>query len=594
MSNKKRSYVIAETVTQNGLSYRTLPSLNGSNLWGFNLGPGMKENAQHQITIDAGDAFSFDANGKLIINSNNLSIIDSSTGKIYKNLIPEDIVANSNVEMLKDDDERQSITPTEGSLYFVKSTKIMWYYNDNTWFFVSGVPSGAATQSISVSVSASNEISANLKISNQNRANLISVLQDGFYFNVNSLGLSNFAEKNKIARYGETDFGLSRNDFNNTYKLMLDNIQSDITQVIPYASASIPGLVKIGTGLSISKDGVLSVGGTDITNSVYSVNGQTGDVVITKDSLGVGNVDNTSDKNKPVSDATWTELNKKIVALNYVENTRTIQVKKGEYTENDGNGSYSNTFTDAITISGFLTGIEKVEATEQTKGYYKFKKDGVDLQTTIPIPDNIASGLFDDKTNNLVFTTDSGATISVYLPVLTNTYTVGSTSTVELLKSNDNNITANVKVSPDSGNSLTIKQNGLYINAVSRTDLEAYVTYLEYNSTKHSHSNKDVIDRFGESENNELTYNGNVFATPKVFSEQLDLEQGTSHTVMDAINHVLTVTHNLETENIISVHLIENGKVYNIAPLITSANVLQIKIPPFLRESNLTLKITGA
>ena len=594
MSNKKRSYVIAETVTQNGLSYRTLPSLNGSNLWGFNLGPGMKENAQHQITIDAGDAFSFDANGKLIINSNKLSIIDSSTGKIYKNLIPEDIVANSNVEMLKDDDERQSITPTEGSLYFVKSTKIMWYYNDNTWFFVSGVPSGAATQSISVSVSASNEISANLKISNQNRANLISVLQDGFYFNVNSLGLSNFAEKNKIARYGETDFGLSRNDFNNTYKLMLDNIQSDITQVIPYASASIPGLVKIGTGLSISKDGVLSVGGTDITNSVYSVNGQTGDVVITKDSLGVGNVDNTSDKNKPVSDATWTELNKKIVALNYVENTRTIQVKKGEYTENDGNGSYSNTFTDAITISGFLTGIEKVEATEQTRGYYKFKKDGVDLQTTIPIPDNIASGLFDDKTNNLVFTTDSGATISVYLPVLTNTYTVGSTSTVELLKSNDNNITANVKVSPDSGNSLTIKQNGLYLNAVSRTDLEAYVTYLEYNSTKHSHSNKDVIDRFGESENNELTYNGNVFATPKVFSEQLDLEQGTSHTVMDAINHVLTVTHNLETENIISVHLIENGKVYNIAPLITSANVLQIKIPPFLRESNLTLKITGA
>ena len=593
MSNKMKSYVIAETVTKNGTSIRTLPSLSAENLFGFNLGPGMKENAQHQITIDTGDAFSFDANGKLIINSNNLSIIDSNTGRIDKNLIPEDIVANSNVEMLEDDDERQSITPVEGSLYFVKSTKIMWYYNDNTWFFVSGVPSGVSTQSISVSVSASNEISANLKISNQNRANLISVLQDGFYFNVNSLGLSNLAEKSKIARYGETDFGLSRNDFNNTYKLMLDNIQSDITQVIPYASASIPGLVKIGTGLSIS-NGVLSVGGTDITNSVYSVNGQTGDVVITKESLGVGNVDNTSDKNKPVSDATWAELNKKIAALNYVENTRTIQVKNGEYTENNGNGSYSNTFINAITISGFLTGIEKVEATEQTKGYYKFKKDGVDLQTTIPIPDNIASGLFDETTSNLVFTTDSGATISVYLPVLTNTYTVGSTSTVELLKSNENNITANVKVSPDSGNSLTIKQNGLYLNAVSRTDLEDYVTYLEYNSTKHSHLNKDVIDRFSESENNELTYNGNIFSTPKVFSEELDLENGTLHTVMDVLNHVITVTHNLGTENIISVHLIENGKVYNIAPLITSANVLQIKIPPFLRESNLTLKITGA
>ena len=39
------------------------------------------------------------------------------------------------------------------------------------------------------------------------------------------------------------------------------------------------------------------------TSAVQSVNGQTGTVVITKSDLSLGNVDNTSDANKPVSTA---------------------------------------------------------------------------------------------------------------------------------------------------------------------------------------------------------------------------------------------------------------------------------------------------
>jgi hypothetical protein len=48
--------------------------------------------------------------------------------------------------------------------------------------------------------------------------------------------------------------------------------------------------------------------------SVNSVNGQTGTVVLTKSDIGLGNVDNTSDANKPVSTATQTALNLKINA----------------------------------------------------------------------------------------------------------------------------------------------------------------------------------------------------------------------------------------------------------------------------------------
>ena len=52
-----------------------------------------------------------------------------------------------------------------------------------------------------------------------------------------------------------------------------------------------------------------SSGGTG--GAVNSVNGKTGDVVLTKTDLGLGNVDNTSDMNKPVSTATQEALETK-------------------------------------------------------------------------------------------------------------------------------------------------------------------------------------------------------------------------------------------------------------------------------------------
>lgn len=50
----------------------------------------------------------------------------------------------------------------------------------------------------------------------------------------------------------------------------------------------------------------------DQTNQVLSVNGQQGTVVLTKADVGLGNLDNTSDLNKPVSTAAQTALNLKL------------------------------------------------------------------------------------------------------------------------------------------------------------------------------------------------------------------------------------------------------------------------------------------
>ena len=50
---------------------------------------------------------------------------------------------------------------------------------------------------------------------------------------------------------------------------------------------------------------------SDTTDSVVSVNGYTGNVTLDKSDVGLGNVDNTSDADKPVSDATQTALDGK-------------------------------------------------------------------------------------------------------------------------------------------------------------------------------------------------------------------------------------------------------------------------------------------
>lgn len=66
--------------------------------------------------------------------------------------------------------------------------------------------------------------------------------------------------------------------------------------------------------------------------SVDSVNGQTGSVVLDKDDVGLANVDNTSDANKPISTATQT-------ALNLKANSASLGTLAGLNTVNNGNWS---------------------------------------------------------------------------------------------------------------------------------------------------------------------------------------------------------------------------------------------------------------
>ena len=76
-----------------------------------------------------------------------------------------------------------------------------------------------------------------------------------------------------------------------------------------YAVGVAGGLAQLNAaGQVIDAAGNVITGGEDAEASVLSVNAQTGTVVLDKDDLGLGNVDNTSDANKPVSTATSTAL----------------------------------------------------------------------------------------------------------------------------------------------------------------------------------------------------------------------------------------------------------------------------------------------
>lgn len=83
------------------------------------------------------------------------------------------------------------------------------------------------------------------------------------------------------------------------------------------SSSGTPGAVPaptVGqTSLFLRSDGTWAAAGGG-GGAVDSVNGRTGAVVLTKSDVGLANVDNTSDANKPISSATQTALNNKVTA----------------------------------------------------------------------------------------------------------------------------------------------------------------------------------------------------------------------------------------------------------------------------------------
>lgn len=105
-------------------------------------------------------------------------------------------------------------------------------------------------------------------------------------------------------------------------------VDIDGQPVEPGGGGDVEGTSVKSTGVEQGKvltaDGEGGASWEDAGGNVESVNGQTGEVVLTKSDIGLGNVDNTSDADKPISTATQSALDNKQATLVSGTNIKTI------------------------------------------------------------------------------------------------------------------------------------------------------------------------------------------------------------------------------------------------------------------------------
>ena len=101
--------------------------------------------------------------------------------------------------------------------------------------------------------------------------------------------------------------------------------QTDVVVYVPLASKTSPGIVKIGNGLNITNDGELWWDASEVPIKYIAKNGEDivpddnkrVNIVLNKIDVGLSNVDNTSDLDKPISNATQQAIN---IVKNDVDN----------------------------------------------------------------------------------------------------------------------------------------------------------------------------------------------------------------------------------------------------------------------------------
>lgn len=242
---------------------------------------------------------------------------------------------------------------------------------------------------------------------------------------------------------------------------------------MPLATTENPGVVKIGSGLDIDAEGVLSFDQNEITILQIAKNGviippdenKIVDIILDKTDVGLNNVDNTSDLNKPVSvyqqQALDTKLNKHLGSnkrgeLLYVNITGDVDTKpadrisayskQGEVSDfvqmlqfkdvfdvrAEGLASSWGEAGDRLIIDlkpELKNAIHDVSYDANT-GILTFSKaDGSDLNVDLPLELLIRAGRYDDTTGEIVLDLANGDEIRIPVQQLINHYYADNTTT---------------------------------------------------------------------------------------------------------------------------------------------------------------------
>lgn len=208
--------------------------------------------------------------------------------------------------------------------------------------------------------------------------------------------------------------------------------------------------------------GGVSTGGGSGTGAVNSVNGKTGDVVLTKTDLNLGNVDNTSDLNKPISTATQTALDTKASATDLTNltnefetletNVNTIETDLGDL----GDVVNQNTSDIAKKLEGsnLIAGDNITITPDGDNKNYTISSTGGSSYTLPPATTDTLGGV---KPDGSTITVTGDGTISAVSSVPTNMVTTDTTQVISGKKTFTGDIqlgSINMSILSVDGNSL--------------------------------------------------------------------------------------------------------------------------------------------
>ena len=154
-------------------------------------------------------------------------------------------------------------------------------------------------------------VAAILRISGNNinvlvRPNLRSKLAD-----LHDVEFTN-VQTNQVLTWNGTAWVNANNEADGVLSVTGDGVGGTATNVV----MTFPAINQIGAYSNTNPANYINVAQSIAAAPVQSVNGQTNVVVLTKSNVGLSNVDNTSDLDKPISNATQTALNLKYDASN--------------------------------------------------------------------------------------------------------------------------------------------------------------------------------------------------------------------------------------------------------------------------------------
>lgn len=192
------------------------------------------------------------------------------------------------------------------------------------------------------------------------------------------------------------------------YSTIYQPLDADLTAIAGLASST-GFLKKTGTSWSIE---TVSAGG------VTSVNTRTGDIVLSKSDVSLGNVDNTSDANKPVSTATQIALNAKS-DTNHNHTLAGLSEKSYNSLTDKPNVAKEMLISKSTFNSIAEPGIYKNGATAKQITGYRLMSNATDFQITI-------AGTSYTKDSVFPITLAANAELLINDVTIANTYNIGN------------------------------------------------------------------------------------------------------------------------------------------------------------------------